>query len=151
MHLARNQKPEFIPSARLYWEMQVYLTVSAENPIFYQHQGEIEASRGNLRQAERQCDLLSAKLLPMLPLHIMKSLLRALTSFVSEKLAADSSQVASVARRGYEYGATDLATAIVAQQQYQQTSRTISMLSLLIRPPGPTGESCRRAVAFVSC
>ena len=32
-----------------------------------------------------------------------------------------ASQVAKLARRGYQVGATDLATAIVAQQQYQQT------------------------------
>ena len=32
-----------------------------------------------------------------------------------------AAQVAKLARRGYEVGKTDLATAIIAQQQYQQT------------------------------
>jgi outer membrane protein, heavy metal efflux system len=35
-------------------------------------------------------------------------------------LLPTASQVARIARRGYEVGATDLASAIVAQQQYQQ-------------------------------
>jgi cobalt-zinc-cadmium efflux system outer membrane protein len=37
-----------------------------------------------------------------------------------KNLLPTAAKVASVARLGYTYGATDLATAIVAQQQYQQ-------------------------------
>ena len=38
-----------------------------------------------------------------------------------KNLLPTASDVARIARRGYEVGATDLGTAIVAQQQYQQT------------------------------
>lgn len=99
-----------------------YITLSAETPVFYQHQGEIEQAIANYRQAERQCDLLKCRIAADVGTAYNEVIVTRANIFLFQKnLLPTAADVARVARRGYEVGATDLATAIVAQQQYQQT------------------------------
>jgi outer membrane protein, heavy metal efflux system len=100
----------------------VQLTVTAENPVFYQHQGEVERSLANLRISERQLDLLKSRVATdLVTAYNEASIARANIFLFQRDLLPTASDVARLARRGYEVGQTDLATAIVAQQQYQQT------------------------------
>ncbi len=99
-----------------------FINVSAENPIFYQRQGEIQQAIANLRNSERQVDLLKAKIGTdiVLAYNSVKSATKNIFLF-QNKLLPVAAQLAKIARRGYEAGGTDLTTAILAQQQYQQT------------------------------
>jgi cobalt-zinc-cadmium efflux system outer membrane protein len=100
----------------------VFVNVSAENPIFYQHQGEVLQAIGNLRQAERKADLLKCQVATdVVTAYNEVSVARANIFVFQKNLLPTAADVARLARRGYEVGKTDLATAIVAQQQYQQT------------------------------
>jgi cobalt-zinc-cadmium efflux system outer membrane protein len=100
----------------------VQLTVTAENPVFYQHQGEVEQALGNLRVSERKLDLLKCQIgTDVVTAYNEVSIARANTFLFQKDLLPTASDVARLARRGYEVGQTDLSTAIVAQQQYQQT------------------------------
>ena len=120
MQLARHQVPELGPVPN-YVGNGAYITVSAENPVFYQHQGEVQKAIGNVRLAERQCDLLKNQIAADVATAYNEVVVARANIFLFQKnLLPTASKVASVARNGYQYGATDLATAIVAQQQYQQ-------------------------------
>ena len=100
----------------------VQLTVTAENPIFYQHQGEIQQALANLQQSERKVDLLRSQITTDTVIAYNSVNVCRTNIFIFQKdLLPTASEVARLARLGYQYGATDLATAIVAQQQYQQT------------------------------
>lgn len=120
-HLSKHQESEvsLVPNSV---GSGVYFSVSAENPIFYQHQGEVQQAAATYRQSERQCDLLRCQIATDVNTAYNEVTVARANVFVFQKellpLAAD---VARVARRGYEVGATDLATAILAQQQYQQS------------------------------
>jgi cobalt-zinc-cadmium efflux system outer membrane protein len=99
-----------------------FLNVSAETPIFYQYQGEIAQAVANLRNSERQVDLLKLQISTALVIAYNSVKVARANIFVFQKdLLPLAAQVSKLARRGYEVGATDLATAIMAQQQYQQT------------------------------
>jgi outer membrane protein, heavy metal efflux system len=99
-----------------------YLGVSAENPIFYQHQGEVAQAVGNLRNSERQLDLLEVRLSSEVVIAYNSVRVARENIFAFQKdLLPLAAKVAKLARRAYQVGSTDLATAIVAQQQYQQT------------------------------
>jgi cobalt-zinc-cadmium efflux system outer membrane protein len=119
--LTAKQLPES-PSIPNFWGSGVYLTATAETPVFYQHQGEIEQAVWTLRQAERQRDLVHCQLATdVVTAYNEVTVARANIFLFQKDLLPTASEVARVARRGYEVGATDLSTAIVAQQQYQQT------------------------------
>jgi cobalt-zinc-cadmium efflux system outer membrane protein len=100
----------------------VYVTVTAENPILYQYQGEVHQAAGNLRLSERQEDLQKCQVSTDVATAYNEVIVARANIFLFQKnLLPTAADVARIARRGYEVGATDLATAIVAQQQYQQT------------------------------
>jgi outer membrane protein TolC len=89
--------------------------------VFYQYQGEVAQARASLRQSERQVDLTRAQIAADVATAYSSVLVaRANIIEFQNNLLPTASQVATIARRGYQVGATDLATAIVAQQQYQQ-------------------------------
>jgi cobalt-zinc-cadmium efflux system outer membrane protein len=118
---ARHQPVGLVPQPN--WLGQgAFINVSAENPIFYQHQGEVDQALANLRNSERQVDLLKTQIAcgTVIAYNAVK-ISRSNIFLFQKDLLPLSSRVAKLARRGYEVGATDLATAIVAQQQYQQT------------------------------
>lgn len=100
----------------------VFLNVTAETPAFYQYQGEIQQAIGNLRHAERAMESLKCRTAADVVIAYNKVAVARANVFVfQKKLLPTASAVAQVARRGYQVGKTELATAIVAQQQYQQT------------------------------
>jgi cobalt-zinc-cadmium efflux system outer membrane protein len=100
----------------------VLINVSAENPILYQHQGEIHQAAATLRLSERQADLLRAQIsTDTVTAYNNAEVARENVLKYEQDLLPTAAEVARVARRGYEAGATDLGTAIIAQQQYQQT------------------------------
>jgi outer membrane protein, heavy metal efflux system len=124
MQLARHQVPELTPVPDSIGNGS-YFTLSFENPILYQHQGEVRQAIGNVRQAERQCDLLKCQVATDVATAYNEVIVARANIFLFQKnLLPTAAQVASVARKGYEFGATDLAAAIVAQQQYQQILST---------------------------
>jgi outer membrane protein, heavy metal efflux system len=98
------------------------LTVGEETPIFYQYQGQVNQAKATWLQQLKQNSLLRSQIATDITTAYEELLVsRAnIKKFQIEVLPA-SLQVAQLARRGYELGATDLATAVLAQQQYQQT------------------------------
>jgi outer membrane protein TolC len=99
-----------------------FVTVTAEQPILYQYQGEVAQATANVRQAERQVDLLKSQISTDLITAYNQANVARDNIFIFQKdLLPTAAQVAKLARRSYQIGSTDLATAIVAQQQYQQT------------------------------
>jgi len=119
--LGRKQDPEFTPAPNSAGS-GCYVTATFENPIFYQHQGEVMQAAGNLRVAERTCEQVKCQIAnDVATAHNEVMVARANIFLFQKNLLPTASEVARIARRGYQVGATDLATAIVAQQQYQQT------------------------------
>jgi outer membrane protein, heavy metal efflux system len=99
-----------------------YITVSCENPLFYQYQGQVQQAIATLRQSERQVDATKCQVATDVTTALNEVAVARANIFLFEKdVLPTAAEVARVARKGYEFGATDLATAIVAQQQYQQT------------------------------
>jgi len=99
----------------------VYFTLNAESPIFYQYQGEIQKASASLRKSERQVDLSRCLVATDVATAYNEVIVARANIFVFQNdLLSTAANVSRVARRGYEVGKTDLATAIVAQQQYQQ-------------------------------
>jgi outer membrane protein, heavy metal efflux system len=99
----------------------VFVGVTAENPLFYQHQGEVQQAVANLRQAERKADLLRCQIATNVITAYNEVIVARANIFVFQRnLLPTAADVSRLARRGYEVGKTDLPTAIVAQQQYQQ-------------------------------
>ncbi len=100
----------------------VQVTVTAENPVFYQYQGQVQQALGTLRQSERKLDFAKAGAATQVVTGFNEVSVARTNIFLYQKnLLPTASDVARLARRAYEVGQTDLATAIIAQQQYQQT------------------------------
>jgi cobalt-zinc-cadmium efflux system outer membrane protein len=100
----------------------VFVTVTAEQPVLYQYQGEVAQASANVRQAERQVDLLKSQISTSLITAYNQAAIARDNIFIFQKdLLPTAAQVAKLARRSYQIGSTDLSTAIIAQQQYQQT------------------------------
>jgi cobalt-zinc-cadmium efflux system outer membrane protein len=99
-----------------------FFTISTQMPIFYQRQGEIQQALANVRQSEKKVDLLKSQIAAdIVVAYNSVNVARANIFAFQTDLLPLASEVARASRRGYRAGATDLATAIVAQQQYQQT------------------------------
>jgi cobalt-zinc-cadmium efflux system outer membrane protein len=98
------------------------VTVQEETPVFYQYQGQVNQAKATWLQQLKQNDLLHAQ--------IATGIVRAYEALevgrenikkFEQDLLPVALKVAQLSRRGYELGASDLATAVLAQQQYQQT------------------------------
>lgn len=118
---AKNQ-PVGLASASNYFGEGAFFTMSTEAPIFYQHQGEIQTARGNARQAELQLDLLRSQTAA----NIVSDYNSVKTSrenllLIKARLLPVSEALAQTALESYERGGVDLGTALVAQQQLQQS------------------------------
>ncbi len=99
-----------------------FFTISTQIPIFYQHQGEVQQALATVRQSEKKVDLLKAQInTDVIVAYSSVNVTRANIFKFQNELLPFAAQIAQAGRRGYQAGATDLATAIVAQQQYQQT------------------------------
>jgi cobalt-zinc-cadmium efflux system outer membrane protein len=118
---AKNQ-PVGLTAVSNYLGEGAFFTMSMEAPFFYQHQGEVQQAVGNLRQSERQVDLLKSQIAAnTVTAYNAMEVARANIFDFQNELLPTAAEVARLARRGYQVGATDLSIAIVAQQQYQQT------------------------------
>jgi cobalt-zinc-cadmium efflux system outer membrane protein len=111
-----------VPANKVPSQPGYLLTYSQEQPIFHQYQGQIKASQATYAQLEKQNDLLR--------LQIASSILVAYEALIvasdnirhyKTELLPSAANVARLTRRGYELGQNSLASAILAQQQYQQT------------------------------
>ncbi len=99
-----------------------YLNTSFEFPIYYQHQGETTQAKGTWLQDYDQ--------MAQVRMQIAKDVITSYESAIvaranivkfQKELIPAAAQVARLALRGYQVGKKDLASAILAKQQYQQT------------------------------
>jgi cobalt-zinc-cadmium efflux system outer membrane protein len=118
---SKRQAPETAPVPNSIGN-GAYVNLSMEAPIFYQHQGEIVQALSVIKQSERQIDLLKNQIASdLLVAHNRVSVARANIELYRHRMLPLAAEVARLARRSYEVGRSDLATAILAQQQYQST------------------------------
>lgn len=98
-----------------------YINASIENPIFYQHQGEIAQAKATLLQDSDQIKQLKAQ--------IATDIVTAYESVVGTRaniyqfqnaLIPQAAKVSAQAFRRYQVGKADLSSAILAREQYQQ-------------------------------
>jgi cobalt-zinc-cadmium efflux system outer membrane protein len=100
----------------------LFFSVTAENPILYQYQGEVQLAKANLRSAQVRLELLQSRVgQDVVIAYNEVSVARQNIFELQKNVMPTAAEVARIARRGYQLGANDLSTAIVAQQQYQQT------------------------------
>jgi outer membrane protein, heavy metal efflux system len=98
-----------------------YLNVSVEVPIFYQHQGETRLAKATWLQDFAQIDQLACQInTDTVTAYESVVVSRANIFKFQRELIPQAAEVARLARRRYEVGKSDLATAILAKQQYQQ-------------------------------
>jgi len=97
------------------------VTVQQEHPIFYQYQGEIAQAKATWIQQLKQNNQLRAQIATdIVTSYESLSVARANIKKFQEQTLPAAARVAQLTRRGYELGKMDLATTILAQQQYQQ-------------------------------
>jgi cobalt-zinc-cadmium efflux system outer membrane protein len=99
-----------------------YLNVTVEAPFFYHHQGETDQAKATWWQDYDQIAQQKYQIAnDIVQAYEETVVARAnIVKFQTELIPA-AAQVAQLARRSYEVGKTDLASAILAKQQYQQT------------------------------
>jgi cobalt-zinc-cadmium efflux system outer membrane protein len=98
-----------------------YVNVAAELPLFYQHQGETDQAKDTwLQDFDQLAQLRSQIATDIVTSYESVVVSRANIAKFQKELIPAAAKVAALARRGYEVGKTDLATAILAKQQYQQ-------------------------------
>jgi cobalt-zinc-cadmium efflux system outer membrane protein len=97
------------------------ITVQHETPIFYQHQGQINQAKATWLQQLKQNDQQRAQIATDI-VTAYESLLvaRANLEKYKQQILPVAARVALMTRRGYQLGKMDLATTMLAQQQYQQ-------------------------------
>jgi len=97
------------------------VTLQQEHPFFYQYQGEIAQAKATWIQQLKQNDQQRAQIASdIVTAYESVSVTRANIKKFQEQVLPAAARVAQMTRRGYELGKMDLATAMLAQQQYQQ-------------------------------
>jgi cobalt-zinc-cadmium efflux system outer membrane protein len=97
------------------------ITVAQEVPIFYQYQGEVAQAKATWLQQIKQNDRLRSQIASDI-VTAYESLVTAINNLrkCQEELLPAALQASHMSYRSYEVGKTDLATTILAQQQYGQ-------------------------------
>jgi cobalt-zinc-cadmium efflux system outer membrane protein len=97
------------------------IEVSHETPIFYHYQGQRNQAKATWLQQLKQNDLLTSQIAAS-AVSSYEELVTAVENIdkFQSKLLPAASKVAQLSRRSYQLGKSDLATAMLAQQQYQQ-------------------------------
>jgi len=97
------------------------LTVQEETPIFYHYQGQVNQAQATWQNQLRQVELQKSQIAQAIvtAYEALQLTCRNIDKFQRD-LLPDGEKVAHLARRAYELGKSDLATAVLAQQQYQQ-------------------------------
>jgi outer membrane protein TolC len=96
-------------------------TVAEETPIFYQYQGEVNQAKATwIQQLKENHQLRTQAAADIVSAY--EALVVTITNLhkFQQELLPEALQAAHLSRRGYELGKTDLATAILAEQQYGQ-------------------------------
>jgi len=97
------------------------LIAQQETPIFYQYQGQINQAKGTWVQQLRQNNQLRAQIATdIVTSYEAVSITRANIKTFQQHILPVAARVAQMTRRGYQLGKMDLATTMLAQQQYQQ-------------------------------
>jgi cobalt-zinc-cadmium efflux system outer membrane protein len=100
----------------------IFMNVTAEAPLFYQYQGEVQQALGTVRQSQRQVELLRSQIATdTVTAYNEAEVARENVIEFQKNQLPTAAEVAKLARRSYEVGQSDLTSAIIAQQQYQQT------------------------------
>ncbi len=116
-----NPNPPTAQGSRVPMQPGYQLTFTQETPILYQYQGQINQAKAQLALQEKQNDLLRAQIASaIVSAYEALQVTRDNLFRFQQDMLPSSEKVAQLARRGYEMGKTDLATAMLAQQQYQQ-------------------------------
>ncbi|HEY9676666.1 MAG TPA: TolC family protein [Drouetiella sp.] len=98
-----------------------YINASLEVPVFYQHQGETTQAREVFLQDYDQIRQLQFQVATdVVTSYESVAVARANISKYQRDLLPMAAKVSQIARRDYDRGKSDLATAILAKQQYQQ-------------------------------
>lgn len=98
-----------------------YLNVSLENPIFYQHQGEVAQAKATWQQDFDQIKQLESQIATdIVTAYESVGGARANIYQFQTELIPQAALVAKQAFRRYQIGKADLSSAILARQQYQQ-------------------------------
>jgi cobalt-zinc-cadmium efflux system outer membrane protein len=114
-------QPYNLTSARVPNSPGCYLNVSAEMPIFYQYQGEIKQAKETWLQDFAQTDQIKSQMATDIVTSYESVVVsRANIAKFQKQLIPAALQVARLAHKRYEVGKGDLASAILAKQQYQQ-------------------------------
>jgi cobalt-zinc-cadmium efflux system outer membrane protein len=118
---AKNQ-PAGLSGASNYFGEGAFFTMSTEAPVFYQHQGEIRQAVSTVRQSDLQVELLKAQTAASIvaDYNTIKTS-QANLLLLKQKLIPTSDALAKSALEAYRKGTVDLGTAMVAQQQSQQS------------------------------
>jgi cobalt-zinc-cadmium efflux system outer membrane protein len=110
------------PANRVPQQPGYLFTYAQEQPLFYRYQGQVKQAEATLALQEKQNEQLRTQ--------VASSILASYEALVvannnvrkyNDQLLPSASKVAQLTRRGYELGKNGLATAMLAQQQYQQT------------------------------
>ncbi len=98
------------------------MNISAGNPIFYQHQGEIGQAKATWLQDFDQIKQLQWQIgADIVTAYEAVAAARANIFKYQREVIPQAALAAKQARRRYQIGKTDISTAILARQQYQQT------------------------------
>jgi cobalt-zinc-cadmium efflux system outer membrane protein len=119
----KSNQPKFFSPAfgSVPFQPGYMLEVQEETPVWYHYQGQVnqanalweqQLSQNNVQRTQIASAIVTAyEALQLTRMNIDK---------FQRELLPDGEKVAHLARRGYELGVSDLATAVLAQQQYQQ-------------------------------
>ncbi|CAN5434631.1 TolC family protein [soil metagenome] len=109
-------------SAHVRQQDGAYLNLNVDLPIFYRHQGEIAAAKAANKQAQDQAVAMSSRVeVDVRAAYAKIAAARANIANYQKNLIPLALNVVRKAQDSYEKGNTDLGSAIVAQQQFQQT------------------------------
>ncbi len=116
---SQTQNP---PVAKVPYQPGYLLTVSQETPIFNQYKGQINQANAVWQQQQKQNEYLYSKIAAdIVTSYESVQLARKNIATYQRNLIPAAEKVAQLSRSGYELGKIDLAAALLAQQQYQQT------------------------------
>jgi cobalt-zinc-cadmium efflux system outer membrane protein len=109
------------PGNKVPYQPGYLLTYAQEAPIFYQYQGQLAQAKATLDQQQTQVELSKNQIAgAIVSAYEALRIHRDNIAKFQNELLPDAEKMAQLARRSYELGKTDLATAVLAQQQYQQ-------------------------------
>jgi cobalt-zinc-cadmium efflux system outer membrane protein len=108
-------------NATVPFQAGAYLNITAPLPFFYQQQGEIKQAKETWLQDSEQIEQLKWQIATdIVTAYERVVVARANIVKNQTELIPEAATLARLARRAYQVGKSDISTAILAQQQYQQ-------------------------------